>query len=311
MSLPRFSTPGGTYMVTRTTANSLFLLAPSKVTNGIFEYCLARAAGQFGVLIHAVSVESNHYHMIVTDVRGELSECMQELNRTIARCLTKYLKQRYKRRIDTVWTTSQSFSAQLLVDRNMIIKKIAYVLTNPVKDGLVRDYRKWPGFNTRPGQWLQEERTAERPAYYFKRTDERIAFRVVAPRQLGDDLEVVTAAVEEYVRDEQAGHLRTLEHERRSFLGVKRVLAVDPFSAPTTPRPEGNLNPHLAASTPQALQLAIKALRHFRLAYREAWEAFKRGEHAVFPGGTLLMRKRFKVPCDPCDTASWCELACA
>ena len=126
--MPRFSTPGGTYMVTRTTANSLFLLVPGKVTNGIFEYCLARAAHQFGVLIHAVSVESNHYHMVITDVRGELSEFMQELNRTVARCLTKYLKQRYKRRIDTVWTTSQSFSGQLLVDREIIIKKIVYVM---------------------------------------------------------------------------------------------------------------------------------------------------------------------------------------
>lgn len=166
--MPRFSAPGATYMVTRTTANSLFLLAPCSVTNGIFEYCLARAAKQFGVLIHAVSVGSDHYHMVVTDIRGELSSFMQELNRTIARCLTQYLKQRCKRRIDTVWTTSQSFSAQLLVDRQVIIKKIAYVLTNPVKDGLVRNYRKWPGFNTRPGQWLQGEHTAQRPAYYFK-----------------------------------------------------------------------------------------------------------------------------------------------
>lgn len=186
-----------------------------------------------------------------------------------------------------------------------------YVLTNPVKDGLVRDYRKWPGFNTRPGQWLREARIAERPAYYFKHTHERITYRVVAPRQLGDDLEAITAAIEQHVRDEHATHLRTLAREGRSFLGVKRVLATDPFSAPTTPRPEGNLNPHLAASTPQGLQLAVKALRAFRLAYREAWEAFQRGEHAIFPGGTLLMRKRFKMPSEACDAGTWCELACA
>ena len=36
---------------------------------------------------------------------------------------------------------------------------------------------------------------------------------------------------------------------------------------------------------------------------------FQQGANAVFPGGTLLMRRRFGVPCDPLDATCWCQLA--
>ena len=65
MSHPRMSVPGGTYLVTRTTAMSLFLLVPGKDVNQIMEYCLAWAAQGRGIVVHAVSVESNHLGIVV------------------------------------------------------------------------------------------------------------------------------------------------------------------------------------------------------------------------------------------------------
>ncbi len=59
----------------------------------------------------------------------------------------------------------------------------------------------------------------------------------------------------------------------------------------------------------QQLGVAAQALHAFRAAYRQAWALFKQRASAVFPGGTLLMRKRFAVPCDPLDAACWCQLA--
>ena len=58
MSHPRRSVPGGTYLVTHTTVMSMFLLVPSKVVNQVMEYCIAWAARERGVLLHAISVES-------------------------------------------------------------------------------------------------------------------------------------------------------------------------------------------------------------------------------------------------------------
>jgi hypothetical protein len=42
--------------------------------NAIFLYCCAVAAENTGVLLHAVSVLSNHYHAVVTDVAGKVDK---------------------------------------------------------------------------------------------------------------------------------------------------------------------------------------------------------------------------------------------
>jgi putative transposase len=310
MSHPRMSVPGATYLVTRTTVMSLFLLTPSKIVNQIMEYCVARAAGAYGILIHAVSVESNHFHLVVTDTRGCLSDFMQELNRSAARCLLEHYRDRFpQRRLDAVWSHAQSFSATLLLTPNAILDKIVYTLTNPVKDGLVRDYRKWPGFNTRPGDWRDGLRTARRPNVYFKNTPEEISYAVCAPGQLGESVEHAISTVELLIRNAQQQAAVELAAESRGVMGVNGVLATNPLDAPTTPRPVGDLNPTLAAGGDHdALVNAKLALKLFRLAYRAAWKEFKEMASATFPGGTLLMRTRFKQVCTALD-ACWCVTA--
>ena len=125
MSLPRMSIPGGTYLVTRTTVMSMFLLAPDRVVNEIMEYCLAWAAREHGILIHAVIVQANHYHAVVTDPEGKLSEFVQELNRCAARCLLAYYRSRFPhRRVEALWASSQPFSATLLVNANAVLDEI-------------------------------------------------------------------------------------------------------------------------------------------------------------------------------------------
>jgi REP element-mobilizing transposase RayT len=305
------SVPGGTYMVTRTTVMSLLLLTPGPVVNQIMEYCLAWAARGRGILIHAVSIESNHYHLIVTDLDGRLSDFVQELNRCSARCLLEYYRRRLPHvRLDSVWSSAQSFSDTLLLTAGAILAKLDYVLTNPVKDGLVRDYRKWPGFSTRPSDWRTVTRTVRRPDFYFKNTPPELTYRIEPPRQLEGNLEHVIANVEERLRDSQQQHARDLRAQGRTFLGAKAVLATNPLDAPSTSQPHGNLNPRLASGDDSAaLQVGNRVLKSFRAAYREAWQALKRGVLTVFPGGTLLMRKRFQVPCQPLDAACFCQLA--
>jgi hypothetical protein len=145
------SVPGGTYLVTRSTVMSLFLLVPGSVVNQIMEYCIAWATTGRGIVIHAVSVESNHYHLVVTDLEGRLSDFVQELNRSAARCLLAYYRKRFPNmRLDGVWSPAQSFNAPLLLTRNAILDKLLYTFTNPVKDGLVAKATHCPGFAPRP-----------------------------------------------------------------------------------------------------------------------------------------------------------------
>ena len=304
------SIPGATYLVTRSTVMSLYLLTPSPAVNQIMEYCIAWAARGRGILVHAVSVESNHFHMVVTDTESRISDFMQELNRCAARCLLEHYRARIpKRRLEAVWSHAQSFSSTLLISPDAVLDKIVYTLTNPVKDGLVRDYRKWPGLNTRPSDWRTGTRTARRPREYFKHTPEILEYRVCAPSQLGQSVEHASATVEHHIRAEQERIAAQLAVQARSVMGVRRVLATDPLDAPATPRPLGNLNPALAGGgDAEALSKAKAALKSFRRAYREAWQAFKAGLSTVFPGGTLLMRTRFGQPCATLD-ACWCVTA--
>ena len=64
MSYPRQVLPGATYLVTRRCTQRQFLLRPSAQTNAILLYCLARAAGLYGVEVHAYCFLSNHYHLV-------------------------------------------------------------------------------------------------------------------------------------------------------------------------------------------------------------------------------------------------------
>jgi len=304
------SVPGGTYLVTRNTVMSLFLLTPNQTVNQILEYCLAWAANKHGVLLHAVSVESNHFHVELTDALGQLSDFVQEFDSRVARCLLEYYRERFpQRRLDALWSPADSFNATLLVTANAVL---VYTLTNPVKDGLVHDYRKWPGFNTRPSDWRGRVRRVKRPDYYFKNTPEQIEYRIVPPSQLlqGRGLKGLIADVETQIRERQSQAATDMAAQGRTFMGVKAILKTDPFSSPSTPRPVGNPNPQVAAGGDrEALSLATRAVQAFRYAYREAWKLFKQGVTAVFPGGTLLMRRRFNVPCDPLEAFCWCQLA--
>ena len=136
MTHPRMSVDGGTYLVTRTTSERRFLLRPDAVVGEVFTYCLFRAAALHGVLVHAVCVESTHFHAVVTDVRGQLSEFMRWLDRHVALCLIEHYRGAHPgQNLEGIWS-KQPFGATLLLTEAAILDAIVYTITNPVKDGV-------------------------------------------------------------------------------------------------------------------------------------------------------------------------------
>jgi REP element-mobilizing transposase RayT len=307
--------PGGTYLVTRTTLERRLLLRPGTVTNEVITYCLFRAAERHDVLVHAVSTQANHFHAVVTDTRGELSDFMHWFGRHVALCLMEhYEKTHPHRQLEGIWS-KQPFSATLLLTPEAILDKIAYTLTNPVKDRQVRDYRKWPGVTSRPGHWLEPLRYVRRPELYFNQDDKahrQVEAHVTIPLQFADRTPAhFVRDVEALIGDKQRGIAATMAAEGRSFMGVKAVLRQDPFDAPKSRRPKYGRNPRLAAgANHEAMQQGIAALRSFRESYREAWIQFRDNVRTVFPAGTYLMRRLYNCVCKPLD-APWCCLATA
>ena len=140
MSLPRCVLQGTTYLVTRRCLGRRFLLRPDPALNELFRYCLARAAVAHGIELHAVTVMSNHYHLVLTDPRGVLPDFMRALNRQVAMGV-----KRLRNWDEVVWEPHVAYSAVALEGPQEVLDKVVYTLLNPVSAGLVRRPERYPG----------------------------------------------------------------------------------------------------------------------------------------------------------------------
>ena len=271
-----------TYLVTRRCIGRRFLLRPDAELNRLFLYCLAREADKHGIQVHALGVMSNHYHMVVTDVRCVLPDFMMGLNRSLAMCIKQH-----RDWDEVVWEPNASYSAVELGGPSEVLDKAAYTLLNPVSAGLVRTPERWPGVLSTLEQLRQGTLTAERPRVWFKDSaPKRVTLRWTVPPGFRNK--------REYVRALQAlvlSRLTELRHEfrrqGRSCLGSARVKKTQVTHHPSKKKQRFGRNPTFSALTRMAWLDAIKRLRAFRRAYRVAYAAWRSGDtEAEFPLGT-------------------------
>ncbi len=313
MTPPRELHPGVTYHVTRTTIGRRFLLRPDDVVTQVMLFCLFRAAEIYGVLVHSVMVESNHFHMVITDVRGELSRFMCWLDAMIGKCLIAHYEKLYPDEyLAEIWSKDK-YNAVVLPNAETVIQAITYDATNPVRDRLVHDYREWPGLKSRPGDWMQPARFVKRPvglAFSDRNKDHReVKVQYVAPPALRDrPLQHAVDDVHAQIRDTTKSIRKEHALDRRTFMGPQAVSAVSPFDSPRTPRAKGKRVPTFAAGGDTALlKEGLRHVRTFRERYRDSIRRFLAGARdVIFPAGTYLMRVRFGVPCDDWSPP-WCH----
>jgi REP element-mobilizing transposase RayT len=161
MSLPRPIVPGTTYLITRRCSQRQLLLRTSACVNQILLYCLAEAASRYHVRLHAYCFLSNHYHLVVTDLDGQLPEFCRWLAEFVAKCINASLG-----RWECVFAPG-TYNAVRLEDPEAVLDKMVYVLANPVSAGLVRDGRQWPGVRSRPED-VGRTVVARRPEVFFR-----------------------------------------------------------------------------------------------------------------------------------------------
>ena len=131
MTAPREILPGTTYLVTRRCTQRQFLLRPSRATNQVFTYCLVVASARFGILMHGYAVLSNHYHLVLTDLHGNLPLFMGWLNKHVAKAINARLG-RWENLFD-----SGKYSAVALEDEGAVRDKLAYTLEKQQTRSLV------------------------------------------------------------------------------------------------------------------------------------------------------------------------------
>ena len=296
MSRPRSILPGTTYLITRRTVRRMFFLTPSPVVNQILLFCMARAAVQYGVKIHAFAFLSNHFHIVLTDPDANIARFMHWMDLYSAKCLNAHYGT-----WGTVWDPV-SYGCVETVENDDVLEKIVYTLANPVAAGLVRWGNEWPGLRSRPEDIGKREFVANRPSVYFDAhgnvpMEARVALD--KPEQFADltDEEFRQIALKRYEKREKEIH-KAFKAERRDFLGSRKARKQSPLDSPSTHERKRSMNPRIACRRKWPRVAAIERLKAFLHEYREALRQFRAGQRSViFPPGTFWMRVHFGVAC--------------
>lgn len=286
---------GTTYLITRRCTERMFLLGANDAANEVFKYCLAEAASRFGVLVHGAVVMSNHIHIVITDVRGELPRFAHLFFCQLAKATNARTGH-----TESVFGRSDRYSAVELVTEEAIVEALAYVVANPATAGLVENAGEWPGFITYPSDILHQRvyhaATGDNP-YLQRREQAELHLSIVAPPTVVNVAEFAARVQREYKRLEASA--RALR--RAKGLGVKGATAIQLEKWSAKPKRGAalfRLNPRIAAGegATGARIASLIALKKFRADYREALRLFGSKAHQVeFPHGTSKMRVMFDV----------------
>jgi len=219
MTWPRRIVPGTTYLLTRRCTQRRFMLVPRGIVPKLFGYCVALAAERHGVLVHAVTVMSNHYHAVVTDPHGTIPEFCRDVHSLAARAIIAHLG-----RWEALWS-SQRLSLVEHVDAPDIWNKLVYTLTNPVEAGLVSRSAEWPGLRTRPIDVTRAPRVFKRPrTRFFRRSglSAEVELRLTIPPSIeSHDAHAFAQEIQTRVAAREADIRGRMEAAGRRFMGPR------------------------------------------------------------------------------------------
>ena len=307
MTWPRRVVPGTTYLLTRRCTQRRYLLVPRGVSPKLVGYCIALAASRHGIALHAVMVMSNHWHAVLTDADGCVTEFARDVHALIARSLNAHYG-----RWESFWS-SQRLSLVEIAGADDVLEKMVYTTTNPVEAELVKRPRDWPGLRTLPAHVNEVSKRFSRPkTRFFRRSGlpDQVELNLTAPPQFAH------LGSREYVRHYQERVRERVDllaarrmSEGRTVMGVHALKRQRKDGRPKTSAPRRQLDPAIASSDPARRVSLLRELRAFRDAYREARRKWFEGDASVlFPRGTLLMAG---LPTVRCERGPPCELQAA
>ena len=298
MTQPRLVLADDTVMVTRRTLRRHHLFRPDPAIRQLYLYALAVCSQRFGILVHAVTLMSTHEHLVITDPKRAYPDFLRDLHRLVA-LGTKALRKWE----GPVWDQQKSSVVRLLTEQAMV-EKLAYVMANPVKAGLVMHARHWPGITVLPQELGRRTWVIERPKVFFRADNrkwpETVELTLTLPPALAEAYpapKVREAVSEELERQEREARTEVKARGWR-ILGGARLRGLSPYRRATSSELLRDRNPTFAVGRGQRALFfrAVAELRAFRRAYRRALEQWRAGlRSAVFPQGTWWMCKVHRV----------------
>lgn len=258
----------------------------------IFLYVLGHYTQRHGIRLHALSVMSDHIHLVLTDPRGVLPHFFRDVHREVARALKVH-----RRWDEEVWNKSQTSRVELCT-ADVVLDKLAYTLCNPVEAGAVEEYDQWPGVLLRVNELGRKTITISKPklAYFDGPSWPPVVTIVLSlPPILLDVMSAgdVRGAVQARVEDKTRAAHRRMREEGKRFFGVRKVLSAPITTRGTAREKIVDRNPTFATGSDRALFFQkVAELRAWRQAYQDALDAWRKGDREVeFPPHTWLMRE--------------------
>lgn len=275
--------------MTRRCTQRQLLLRPDQRTNEVFLYCLGEAAARFDVSLHAWVAMSNHHHVLLRDNRGNLPEFLAHFHKMVAKAMNAH-----RGRTENLWASEQP-SAVWVVKPEDCLRKLVYVLANPVAADLVERVADWPGAISLGLNLSGRVVTVARPPGFF-RDDGPMPSEVSLRAERIEGFEHVEGdawrmQLESEVETAERAARSVRLAAKRAVLGRKAVLNADPAARPSTQEPPRTLRPRLACRDGARRARELGLIRAFREAYQAALVLWRGGVHAaLFPIGTYRMR---------------------
>lgn len=314
---PRPVLPGKTYHVVSRCVGRTFRLVPLRAVNAVLWYCLAAALSLTGVEIHEFCFMSNHYHLVVTDTRGELPSFMNRLNSLVSRSLNALRG----------WSGTnfeKDYSRIEELDTAQALKTCAYILANPPRADLVVKGKDWRGLTSvnmkygdkllvpRPllGLWKHlknpEKKKRKRKNVVAKGREKRMGRCKLAamfevelkplPLPFGGSPDEMRQTILEQLEVYEAEAEAKRVNEGRKVLGMRRVLAQDWNDRPRKREDLFGPEPKAAGCRWKKLEHAVRDAV-FVKEHHDARKLALAGERPTFPAGTWAMVRRFGYAC--------------
>jgi len=288
VTLPRPVPANRTWFITRRCSQQLFLLLPRPAVKQAFEYCLARAANETGVLLHAWMAMSDHYHLVLTDPLGKLPAFEQMLNSLVARILNAHWS-----RCGGFWEIGSYNRVEPLTE-DSVLEKIVYTLANPVSAGLVPRAWRWEGASSVALEFGQSRRVA-RPSFLRGGLPVE-TLRLVAPPSSVQAITDLNTLIREGLRTREREVGEDFAAQGKRFLGMATALALPWNTKPASTTAPRTFRPRFASRDRAKMIQAIEEWKTWIASYREAWLAFRDGVRDVlFPAGTYMLRVRYGI----------------
>ena len=295
VTLPKRRLPGTAYFLSPVCDRKEFRLKPTGETKAAFAFTLVESAMKHGVDIIAVMQMSSHYHAVVYDRLGTLSDFLRDFHGLMG----KLGSARDEVENTKFWSSEDSETVEI-GDMDTLVGCVAYTLANPTKEFIVERPEMWMGVMT-PVDALGSGfgKIYERPKRFFDpggTTSEAVMLCSDYPWELDELLplaqlkERVKARVEAYVAEAKA----EVAAGRREFSGIEKAKKLSFWHSAERPVSgevgrKAKPRKRVAAAREGRLQAMLEQMLAFRVAHRKAWRALSRGiRDVMFPAGTWM-----------------------